>query len=556
MKIAVYNLYLSTLGGGELHMGKMAELLSKDHDVDILTNKYFDLNRFSKHLNLDLSRVKLRVFPYISSEYASTITKDYDLFINATYLSYMKGYAKKNIYLTFFPTPFDVDFKFAHKLALFLFRNISRKIYNWFLNKEKKYKDTLIPIEGIHDPKKFIMGRPSWTSGKAILEIQENLMKKGFVKLKINSGRKFNAPDTFLRISLGNQLLYEYDKLSKNKSTIIKIGIPSKKNQIENENKIKNKDKIEYKNLVEKNNIIANNIITIESNSFCPANFYDSSDMRQLGVSIKNISTKSILRNLIYFLIGFLPNFLLNFPDDLSFLDTYDLILAISKYTQKWIKKIWNRENFVFYPPVDIDRFKKVEKENIILGVGRFFVGHHNKKQLELVKTFKELCKSGLNDWHLYLVGGVGGKKEHFKYLDSVNRASEGYPIVIKTNIPREELNDIYSKSKIFWHASGLEEDEKKHPERFEHFGVSTVEAMAAGCIPVVINRGGQSEIVKDGTNGFLFSNLEQLKEITLRIINKGELQKKIRKNLLEDCKKYSSENFKRRLQKIIKNLI
>jgi len=527
LKIGIYDLYLSTLGGGEKHMGKMAEILSRNNEVEILTNKYFDLSKLSKHLNLDLSKVKLRIFPYISSDYGSTITKNYDLFVNATYLSYMSGYAKKNVYLTFFPTPFDVDFKFIHKLALFLFRGISRNLYNWFLDKEKKYEDGLIPIEGIHDPKNFLMRKSTWTSGKAIFKIQKNLISKGFIKLKINAGRKFNSPDTDININFKDKFIYKGHKLPKDKSIVFNIKIPS-----ENDN-----------------------IITIESNSFCPADFYNSNDTRQLGVSVKNISTISIFRSLIYFLVSLFPTFLLNFPDNLSFLNTYDLILANSKYTKRWINKFWNRDSFLFYPQVDIDCFEKIKKENIILSVGRFFVGHHNKKQLELVKIFKELYNSGLRDWSLYLVGGVGGKKEHFRYLNKVKRASKGYPIIIKTNIEREELNHIYSKSKIFWHASGLGEDENNHPERFEHFGLSAVEAMVAGCIPIVIDKGGMSEIVEDGFNGFLFSNLEHLKEKSLKVINDSKFQNRIIKNSLKSCKKYDSENFEKRVQQIIKIL-
>ncbi len=529
MKVGIYDLYLPTLGGGEKHMGKMAELLSKDHDVEILTNKYFDLDKLSRHLNLDLSRVKLRVFPYISSDYGSNITKDYDLFINATYLSYMRGYAKKNVYLTFFPTPFDVDFNFIHKITLFLFKNISRNIYSWFLSKEEKYKDGLNPIEGVHDPKRFLMKKSTWTSGKATFKIEENLIKKGLIRLKINSGRKFTAPDTHIDISFGKKNVYTYHKLPRSKSRVFKIKIPLKNNDT----------------------------MTIESNSFCPADFYASNDTRQLGVSVKNISSLSIFRKIVYFIIGFFPTYLINFPDDLSFLDTYDLILANSKYTKRWIKKLWKKDSFLFYPQVDIDSFKEkeVKEENIILSVGRFFVGHHNKKQIELVKAFKELYNLGLKDWSLYLVGGVEGKKEHFRYLDGVKRASKGYPIVIKTNVPRDELNTIYSKSEIYWHASGLGEDEQKHPERFEHFGISSVQAMAAGCIPVVIDKGGSREIVENGYNGFLFSNLKQLKEKSLKVINDTKLQNKLVKNSLKSCKKYNSENFEKRLHKIIENI-
>ena len=59
------------------------------------------------------------------------------------------------------------------------------------------------------------------------------------------------------------------------------------------------------------------------------------------------------------------------------------------------------------------------------------------------------------------------------------------------------------------WQASGCSENHKPEPEKFEHFGISIVEAMAAECVPVVIAKGGQPEIVQHGKNGLLWSNLE-----------------------------------------------
>jgi len=42
-----------------------------------------------------------------------------------------------------------------------------------------------------------------------------------------------------------------------------------------------------------------------------------------------------------------------------------------------------------------------------------------------------------------------------------------------------------------------------------EHFGITTVEAMAAGCVPLVYDSGGQAEIVSSGYNGYrLFATL------------------------------------------------
>ncbi len=57
-----------------------------------------------------------------------------------------------------------------------------------------------------------------------------------------------------------------------------------------------------------------------------------------------------------------------------------------------------------------------------------------------------------------------------------------------------------------------------------EHFGIVTVEAMSAGCVPVVIRRGGQGEIVEHGVSGFLWNTLDELESYTARLIADPDL--------------------------------
>jgi glycosyltransferase involved in cell wall biosynthesis len=64
-----------------------------------------------------------------------------------------------------------------------------------------------------------------------------------------------------------------------------------------------------------------------------------------------------------------------------------------------------------------------------------------------------------------------------------------------------------------------MHEDLERFPERAEHFGIATLEAMAFGCVPIVIRAGGQSEIVEDGRSGFLCSDTDELKKITGHVV-------------------------------------
>ena len=80
-------------------------------------------------------------------------------------------------------------------------------------------------------------------------------------------------------------------------------------------------------------------------------------------------------------------------------------------------------------------------------------------------------------------------------------------------------MRSFFERARIFWHATGLNDDTDAHPELAEHFGIATVEAMAAGCVPVVIDKGGQREIVEHGRTGFLWTTVDEMKACTLRLI-------------------------------------
>jgi glycosyltransferase involved in cell wall biosynthesis len=152
--------------------------------------------------------------------------------------------------------------------------------------------------------------------------------------------------------------------------------------------------------------------------------------------------------------------------------------------------------------------------------VGRFFLPGtgHNKKQLEMVGAFRRLVESGgAGGWEFHLVGGCS--PEHRPYLDEIRAAAAGLPVVVHADAPGAELRALYARASIFWHAAGLGEDPDRHPDRFEHFGITTVEAMSAGAVPVVIDAAGQVEIVEQGASGYRFAGVDGLVSHTRHLI-------------------------------------
>ena len=221
-------------------------------------------------------------------------------------------------------------------------------------------------------------------------------------------------------------------------------------------------------------------------------------------------------------------------------LGTYQRKLANSEFTRAWTRRRWDVECEVAYPPVDTN-FEIEEKTNAILSVGRFAAEGHCKNQLEMLQAFSEL-KPELNDWDYFCVGGVDDSPSGRQYFAEALKMGEKSGASVKANIECAALRRLYQKSKIFWHAAGLNEQE--NPELFEHFGVATAEAMAAGCVPVVVNKGGQPEIVQHGVNGFLWNTLEELKEYTTRVARDEELRMRLSTAARLHAQRFSIANF------------
>lgn len=229
-------------------------------------------------------------------------------------------------------------------------------------------------------------------------------------------------------------------------------------------------------------------------------------------------------------------------------LKTWHLAIYNSFFTKNIVEQNWTINGRVIYPPVSTNLFKPLHKKKQILSVGRFFSFLKTKKHELLINTFKQLTKEyKLKNWSLHLVGAAGqGDK---KYIDELKKISKGSPIYFYPNITLKDLVKLYGQSLIYWHAAGFKEVD---PKNFEHFGISTVEAMAAGCIPVVINSGGQKEIIEDQISGLLWDNTDDLKSKTYRVIKDPSLVKKISITAQKKANYFSKNKFIKNIQQLV----
>lgn len=208
---------------------------------------------------------------------------------------------------------------------------------------------------------------------------------------------------------------------------------------------------------------------------------------------------------------------------EIQALAAYDAIFANSEYTRRWVRHYWHRDSLVLHPPIEM--LPPLPKENIILHVGRFFVGGHNKKHDVLVEGFRALLARlpAGERWELFLAGSITPGANHQAYADRIRDLASGLPVRIHLALDHAALATLFGRARIYWHATGYGADLRRSPDQAEHFGMSIVEAMSAGAVPVVFAEGGPAEIITPGQDGLVWRTPESLVEETLELIQRPD---------------------------------
>ena len=238
---------------------------------------------------------------------------------------------------------------------------------------------------------------------------------------------------------------------------------------------------------------------------------------------------------------------------DQSWAKSYTKFLSNSKYTAGWVKKLWDVNSEIMYPPVRTT-VKPGTKVEMITSIGRFFdpsLGH-SKKQHELLDAFTRMFSSreGIGSWKLAFVGGADSASRD--YALAIRRGAIGLPVAVYLNAPREIVETILATACIYWHGGGFGEDAELHPERFEHFGIAVVEAMAAGAVPVVFAAAGPAEIVRHAVDGFHWKTLDELQAYTRVLMNDEALRLKMSASAQERAAEFGVDVFAQRISSLI----
>jgi glycosyltransferase involved in cell wall biosynthesis len=241
-----------------------------------------------------------------------------------------------------------------------------------------------------------------------------------------------------------------------------------------------------------------------------------------------------------------------------DFINSYSAVTANSRFTADWAREVWGRRCEVVYSACD-RLGPSGEKERLMLNVGRFTAaapGVLLKRQYILLEAFRGLDRRVSDGWQLHFAGSVRRDAETLALVARLEGAAAGLPVFFHFDADLEALRRLYRRASIYWHATGYGSPAAERPDLQEHFGMTTVEAMSAGAVPVVINSGGHGETVTHAADGLLWDEPSELACHTERLMADPRLMARLAERAVSSSARFSRSAFNAGVDSIIERLV
>ncbi len=212
----------------------------------------------------------------------------------------------------------------------------------------------------------------------------------------------------------------------------------------------------------------------------------------------------------------------------------------------------------VIAPPVPQTAASGLERRaNRIVHVGRFSPAGHSKRQDVLVEAFRLLTEANPpGALELDLIGTVPADPGARDYLLAVRKRARDLAVTFHLNVATAEIHRLYAAASVYWHATGYDDKGVHNPEVQEHFGISVIEAMSAGCVPFAYRGGGPVDLIEPGRTGYLWDTPAELAGLTQRFIeldaqSKAEMVGRVR----AEARRYEPGRFRAEVLHLIGEL-
>ena len=219
-------------------------------------------------------------------------------------------------------------------------------------------------------------------------------------------------------------------------------------------------------------------------------------------------------------------------------------VLTNSEYSRRAIWNTFGTDSTVLSPPVEVERFRSAvwlrrsgkKYASTILVISRL---HHTKKIENAIRLAKLLKKNKIAEG-MTIVGDLSPDSlQYYSYLKQmVKEYNLGKYVKFEVNANFGKLIDLMRRSKVYL-----------HPLPGEPFGISIVEAMSAGLIPVVPDIGGHTEFVPSKYQYHTFGGAVEA------IAKAIEAPYSERNQLSGSVRKFSVSNYIQSFQKILSRL-
>ena len=217
------------------------------------------------------------------------------------------------------------------------------------------------------------------------------------------------------------------------------------------------------------------------------------------------------------------------------------LIADTYKIDENKIKKITpGVDRKIFIPDLS------VEKENIILSIGRIQEQKGQLQTIEFLNNFKKIQ----NDFKCYFVGGPSGKHGN-EYLHELKQTIKDFNldkhVEFLGDLPQTEIIELFKKAKLLIHTS-----------KFETFGLVAIEANTMGVPVLTSNNGSLMEIIENNKNGYLSENLidSNVNNFVNNLFNNVTKYEEIHLSCIEKSKKYDWMKTANELESLYQQLI
>jgi glycosyltransferase involved in cell wall biosynthesis len=156
-------------------------------------------------------------------------------------------------------------------------------------------------------------------------------------------------------------------------------------------------------------------------------------------------------------------------------------VICNSKYTESAFCEMFpdaTGSTRIIYPPVALNQYRSKPglRENSVVSLGRFAPDKGQLKQIRLAESLPGL--------EFHFMGFVNSLK-YFQACQVYVSKNKLTNVHLHPDIPFFEMITLMKTARYFLHTM-----------HNEHFGITAVQAVATGCLPVVHDSGGQKETV------------------------------------------------------------